>query len=354
MGRDEAVEIAVRMKWMRQGVPLVPFLTAEMLLRSVDTSTAKNPDEVASDVLDRVPSSIRTVSRLVEEVCLPLVVLASISWFGPEISGWPGYLGLGGIAALVTSWAFFRFLLRVQQPQIVLAGLLIGLTLPGMLAVELAGPDIGLGVPPAWMMAPLGLVGAASFIFAVVRSQPFPADVSSLATLWRAGGADDGSVEEMSQELSDLAESRAEAGTPLSDSEWISEGFLVDLPDAVDHRRAWTVLGRVVASGLLFAAVAVGIDAIGTGEWTGDLDGSAIRLALGLMGLASIPAIMWLRHGRWMMIVLLTLVFVGFLAVPNSLVVADISLLWIGTVLVAALVLLVHPMPVRKILDRFL
>lgn len=354
MARNEAMETAVRIKWMRQGVPLVPFFTADLLLRSVDTSKGQNPDEVASDVLDRVPSPIRTVSRLVEEVCLPLVVLATISWFGPKISGWPGYLGLGGVAALVGSWAFFRFLLGVHQPQIVLAGLLIGLTLPGMLAVELAGPDIGLGVPPPWMMAPLGLLGAASFIFAVVRSQPFPGDVSSLATLWRAGGAEQGSVEEMSQELSDLAESRAEAGTPLSDSEWISEGFLVDLPDAVDHRRAWRVLGKVVASGLLFAAVAVGFDAILTGEGTGDLDGSTIRLALVLMALVSLPAIIWLRHGRWMMTVLLTLVLVGFFAVPNSLVIADISLLWIGTVLVAALVLLVHPISVRKILDRFL
>jgi hypothetical protein len=260
---------------------------------------------------------------------------------------------MGGVVAVAAAWLLAEIAYRLDT--VPFAAAVVSLAMP-MLGVGFPGADIGVSLPPLLPTLAIGLAGAILYMSRLVRLAPATESTQETVTeMWRTAGTSDETVEEMALELSDLAESRAAVGRPLSTDELTDPGMIVDWPDAADPRRWLRLLIRAVAAGVAVTAVMVLVSALGSVDGTGELDVTSLRIGASIAALVAIPVSPLVRNGRWRLVgVPIAHVGASFQA-PGDLALTAESLPIAAVALVVTLPLLADRLPkMSEILDRLL
>lgn len=225
LARDTGFEMAVRLRWMTSDATLLQFWLADEKLKKVTPTADVSPTQVADALLDSVRPVVANAGRLLERAGPGLVVLALASWHAPAVADHPGHLGIGGLAAVVATWALTPIVLRLPSIRLAAAATLLLLTLPGLAALDFPGPDIGLPLLPLWLLALPAFAAGCSYFYGLARlSAANDTGVAALELLWRASGVSEKHIRQMSDDLGDLAESLRQDGRGMSELDWMEEG----------------------------------------------------------------------------------------------------------------------------------
>jgi len=349
--------MAVRHRWLTSDATLLQFWLADAKLKKVTPTADVSPTQVADALLDSVRPAFSVAGRLLERIGPALVVLALVSWHAPGVVDHPGYLGIGGLAAVVATWALTPIVLRSRSTRLAAAATLLLLTLPVWAALDFPGPDIGLPLPPLWLLALPAFAAGCSYFYGLARlSAANDTGVGGLELLWRASGVGEKHIRQMSDDLSELDETRRQDGRGMSELDWMEEGLVIDLPEETDPNRHWRLLGYVIAAAVALVSIALIFDGAIRGETTGVVDGNLIRLTAILAAAMALPGIALLRRGRWVVASFGILALSAFFLVPRDAVLAEIHLFWVVPAGLAAVVVLSRRGwgHLREILDRFL
>jgi len=354
---EPEVAFAVRWEWMRMPLTLAEFAYADFLLGRLSPEQEASPPHLARSLLEGVPRWLSTVGRLLERFGPTLVVASVISWQAPGFAGHPGYLGLGGLITLVVMWLLSGVLLETRSPRLAWVGFVLVFTVPGIVALELPGPDIGIPLFPVWLILPFGFLAGCSYLFRLVCTvEPSRLGITTLETLWRASGTSEGAIGEMSEEVADLAGSREDQGRPLREEDWMSEGLVVDYPEAADPHRHWRLLLIMFAVGVGLVSLAVVFDFLTSDAAVGRVDGPAVRMACLIVALVALPGVVLLRRGRWLLLAALAASLLAAVLVPEDVVLVEVDPFWaVGSLFAVVIVVVVRrPRRVRELLDRLL
>ena len=349
--------MAVRHRWLTSDATLLEFWLADEKLKKATPAAEVSPTEVADALLDSVPPAVSVAGHLLERIGPALVVLALVSWHAPDVADHPGYLGIGGLAAVVVTWALTPVVLRMRSTRLAAVGTIVLLTVPGLAALDFPGPDIGVPLFPVWWLALPAFAAGCSYFYGLARlSATNDPGVGGLELLWRASGVGEEHIRQMSDELGDLAESRRQAGTEMSELDWLEEGLAIDLPEETDPNRHWRLLGYMISAAVAILSIALVFDAARKGGTTGVIDGDMIRLAAILAVMIALPGIALLRRGRWVVASFGVAALCAFFLVPSDAVLAEVSVFWVVPAGLAAVLVLSRRGSgrLRDILDRLL